>query len=63
VKLRSLRFKFIWRVERDPNFPHLVNVYDIFGLRLMTFDSQRHGGTYDGNGNHWEDGDKVWNAP
>jgi len=63
MKLGWLRFKIVWRIERDPNYPHLVELYDVFGRRIMIFDSQRHGGTYAGDGNHWEDGDQRYTAP
>jgi hypothetical protein len=63
MKLASLRRKLIWRVERDPDHPHLIRLFDIFGRQIMCFDAQRHGGTYGGDGNHWEDGDQVWSKP
>jgi hypothetical protein len=63
VKLGFLRRKLIWRVERDPSMPHYVNLYDVFGRKLMTFDSSRHCDTYGGDGKHWEDGDREYNEP
>lgn len=63
MKLGWLRRKLIWRVERDPNYPHLIQLYDIFGRRLMIFEAQRHCGTYGGDGNHWEDGNREFGEP
>lgn len=63
MKLGSLRYKLIWRIERDPNHPHLIELYDIFGRRIMIFDAQRNCGTYDGDGKHWEDGNQEYARP
>ena len=60
MKLGFLRRKLIWRVERDEHHPHLVNLFDIFGRKLMTFEATRHSGSYGGDGNFWEDGDQRW---
>jgi hypothetical protein len=60
MKLGFLRRKLIWRVERDEHFPHLVNLYDIFGRKLMTFEATPHCGNYAGDGRFWEDGKQSY---
>lgn len=42
----------IWRIERDPVFPHYVKVFGLLGRCLMQMEVKE---IYDGNGNRFED--------